>query len=433
MRVSRVVSGYRTVRAEMPRGWREPSRALGANARFREELGLDPARPIVMAGHQAEAWHAGILAKRLALGGVGPGARAAWIVVDQDANESAGRVRYPGVDARGVVVAREWVFGPARAGVPTGMAPAAREIPACPTDGATEDIARGLARLGESLAAHAGSATLAMQVAGAVESLVPRDKGACTLVSATRIGGTALFAEVVARMERDPDACIGAYNAAAVRHPGAEVRALEPGELPLWRVEPGRARGRAEESSAGRLVPRALLMTGLLRWAGCDVFVHGTGGEAYDRVTAEWLGEWLGVELAPAGMVTATCVPTRDGRGVVTEREAAEAAARATRARHDPAIVGDEDAARAKGAMVEEIARVKGAGGDPAGVFARMQAMLEEYRERRAEEIGALDRAAARAAAAVKSAAVWEDRTWSWVLLGEETVDELHAAVAGAI
>ena len=51
---------------------------------------------MVMSGHQAEVWHAGILTKMLALRGVAgaAGARAAWVVVDQDANEP-GIIRYP--------------------------------------------------------------------------------------------------------------------------------------------------------------------------------------------------------------------------------------------------------------------------------------------------------------------------------------------------
>ena len=39
-------------------------------------------------------------------------------------------------------------------------------------------------------------------------------------------------------------------------------------------------------------------MTGLMRLAGCDLFIHGTGGGAYDLVTEEWLGSWMGWTLA---------------------------------------------------------------------------------------------------------------------------------------
>ncbi|MEL7474492.1 MAG: hypothetical protein AAGK04_14340, partial [Planctomycetota bacterium] len=57
--------------------------------RFREQLGLPTDRPIVMTGHQAEIWHAGILARFAAAHAAAQhtGAHLAFLAVDQDSND----------------------------------------------------------------------------------------------------------------------------------------------------------------------------------------------------------------------------------------------------------------------------------------------------------------------------------------------------------
>jgi hypothetical protein len=102
------------------------------------------------------------------------------------------------------------------------------------------------------------------------------------------------------------------------RVPEARVRPLRVEgarvELPLWWM-PGRV-GRARRAvwsdelaalKVDELAPRALAMTALVRKELCDLFIHGTGGGVYDRITDLWLGEWLGGgALAPTAVVTAT-------------------------------------------------------------------------------------------------------------------------------
>lgn len=60
-------------------------------------------------------------------------------------------------------------------------------------------------------------------------------------------------------------------------------------ELPLWaglgqgeQADAARARlrSRAGRCASRSLAPAAVLMTALLRWLGCDLFIHGTGGGA---------------------------------------------------------------------------------------------------------------------------------------------------------
>lgn len=93
-------------------------------------------------------------------------------------------------------------------------------------------------------------------------------------------------------------------------------------ELPLWAVrwnEPRRRvfvdladsepvfvfdDGEFIDRNEFALLPRALLLTAVMRGYLCDLFIHGTGGLVYDRITEQWWGDWAGDVLAP--MVGAT-------------------------------------------------------------------------------------------------------------------------------
>ena len=60
-----------------------------ARTRTRSALGLDSGRRVAATGHQAEIWHAGILAKDLAVAAL-PAARVHY-VADHDANRICGK------------------------------------------------------------------------------------------------------------------------------------------------------------------------------------------------------------------------------------------------------------------------------------------------------------------------------------------------------
>src|SRR5690606_35198771 len=90
------------------------------------------------------------------------------------------------------------------------------------------------------------------------------------------------------------------------------------------------------------LMPRALSMTALVRMHACELFIHGTGGAAYDAITDEWIPAWLGVPVAPTGMATATMHLPLD-RFAIDAGTVREAATLAHKARHDPAVLNDGD------------------------------------------------------------------------------------------
>jgi len=78
-------------------GW--PTRAHTAGPFARETrclLHLPDDRPVIMSGHQAELWHPGIAAKAMIARAAADnaGGIAAWITVDQDANDPT-QIPYP--------------------------------------------------------------------------------------------------------------------------------------------------------------------------------------------------------------------------------------------------------------------------------------------------------------------------------------------------
>ena len=134
-------------------------------------------------------------------------------------------------------------------------------------------------------------------------------------VFASTLHKSDLFGELVESMVREPRTMGEAYNQACEAFPDAGTRPLaireRAIELPLWRIRPGEARmpvysTQLDEIPRDQLAPRALLMTAIVRLAGCDLFIHGTGGAAYDRITERWIQTWLAQDLAPIGVASAT-------------------------------------------------------------------------------------------------------------------------------
>lgn len=435
------------------------SRLAAAHRRTRERLGLPTDRPIVMSGHQLAFWHPGILAKwffTAAAGAPEHGLAPAWVWVDQDAN-AFGDVRYPVVAAdTGVLAARTWRVTPTATGyLPLTSSPPFEPSPLPTLDGhrfATPEVAPALARIREALAAgREGATSAAEQMHRALLPLLaPLEPAPPHTFFATDLARTEVFAALVARMREDPRACTDAYNAAVAAYPdghAAEVTMLHTGvnhprgpELPLWRIPaaPGSQRLKVhaadlDDAPLDELAPRGLLMTGLLRLAACDVFIHGTGGggpDGYDRITDRWFARWLGETIAPTAVVTATLTLDLD-RFTAGADPAAAARARwlAHHARHHPALLGDAGAEDRKRALVREIAALPRHDPRRARLFREMHALLDAAAAAHADRLHELDRDADRAAARLRSLPVATDRTWPFPLYPEAALAALRSSV----
>lgn len=430
------------------RGWVRALRAATptpAKAAARTELGLDPDGPLVMSGHQAEWWHPGILAKWLAADAAaratGPSARTAWVVVDQDSNVPW-IVAYPTRDAKGGLVRAAWDLSAGAlhaADVPTACLPPVR--PPHPPTTPFPFVHDGLAAIGRSLLAHAHAASVAAQCTAALREAAGSRLPPTPVVFAASLHRLSALRDLIDRIAADPGACVRAYNEAVARHPAARLRLLDVSpsrvEVPLWRLTPGRPRRRVfahelADTPREELAPRALLMTGVLRLAVCDLFVHGLGGEVYDPVTDEWFAAWLGhaARLTPTAVASATrTLPL--GADPPTPAQIDAARWIAHHARHDPAVLGDADAAAAK---ARALAAVRAARGKPArlAAYRALQAELAAYRDRRAADIAQARSQADALAAQRHAAAVAHDRTWPFPLYPPPLLDALADEIGRA-
>ena len=421
---------------------------------FRSQLGLPTGRPIIMTGHQAAFWHPGILAKYLAADAIARTrcGSAAWLVVDQDDPPANTIVAYPVLGPGGVLRRATWDVAAGAPVRPSGI----------------DFVDAGLARIADAWAAHA-DATPARRVAAALADLMSPLIPPAPTIFATDLCRTQLFGVFVETMAANPETCALAYNAAAAAHPSAGIRPLladpvqDRFELPLWSMRDATVRERDDAPTGtlphGRvsyrnrvyaedlprtprdvLAPRALLMTAMMRLAGCDLFIHGTGGggdgahEGYDRVTEAWLAAWRpkGFEgnLAPVRTVTATRLLPLPGGEAPSTGDVAVASWRAHRARHDPALLGDHAAAAEKSALLDRIAAAPRRSAARREAFLQMHAALERSRHAHADAMHRFDEDAARARALAGNADILADRTWAFPLYPPSMLERLRDEIA---
>ncbi len=398
-------------------------------------LGIATDRPVVMSGHQPAVFYPGIVAKLAALmhSAEQTGACPVWIVPDQDVVD-------PFVLRIPLGCGEDLQVNDVRI---AGEVPAL--IPACslgPTTDFVRDIPVQLEGLVERLHAYSFEETLARQCGHAIVELACAWLGVDmpTVVFASDLAATASFGALADAMHADPLACVQAYNRAAAMFPEAGVRALvidgDRVELPLWRVQAGRVRQRVFADELGEIpceerMPRGLLMTAVARSALCELFIHGTGGWAYDQVTEEWMRFWRDTELPPMAHVTAT--QRLDLGGNEAMLDPARASWEAHHARHTPAMVGDADAAAAKAKIVEQIKDHQRAGTDPFPAYAALHALLQRYRAANSEALRALEQQAAQAKVHRRAFELANDRTWAFVLFdekcGQALMDRVRAAM----
>lgn len=178
-------------------------------------------------------------------------------------------------------------------------------------------------------------------------------------------------------MRSDPGRCTDTLREAIAAVPGSGLRPPYGDELPLWAAPVGQPTVRHIATPSDLddaevlLFPRAVLTTAIMRLAVCDLFVHGTGGAMYDRVTDRWVQAWLGQTPPPFAMVTADVYV--DHAALTRSAAALEQATVAVRTvRHDG---GDPQLKQRLLAAIEALPR---GGPERRQAFAQMHVQLQQ-------------------------------------------------------
>lgn len=426
----------------------------------RVQLGLPTDCPILATGHQATLWHPGILAKYLSLDAAreATGFAAANVIVDQDV-EDFGGFDVPVLRADGSLAAKRIELAHAKTDVPIALHGAFQPIAPSRATYAGEFIAHGVERIVSAVEQHTNAPNAARQMAHALEDLMQPWAKPFASVFASDLSSTSLARAIVQHMASDPHACAEAYNRAISDTPETGIPPLlvrdDYVELPLWRVGSDGRRQRAYDSdvhawldlhahrkttqsianeNAFMLMPRALLMTAIIRLGLCDLFIHGTGGARYDVIMEQWIKAWLGVRVAPVAVVTATVrLPLQHE----TDTDFISAKRTARKMWHDPAAHANAVASSdnlpsdGKRAWLEEIARNPRNSLERRRAYLAMHARLEALREQPPYDEAVLEaqQALARARQAARNAVVASRRDWAFPLYPPAMIDDLAASI----
>ncbi len=424
----------------------------------RKELGLAVDRPVIATGHQALLWHPGILAKYLAVNAF---ARAnelasANLVVDQHVGRF-GDFEIPIRKVDGSLGVRRLELCRPPANVPMGrfgaFAPLA--VPANP-GGAILAVDVGVQKIFGAVSAHRAAPNAALQMAAAIADLMRAWVQPMPDVTATDLVGTSLGVAMMKQMAADPVRCAECYNRAVQAVPEAGIGPLmirdDYIELPLWRIREDGERMRAYDGDAEQaignvetktreagskidLLPRALLMTALVRLGMCDLFVHGTGGAIYDRAMELWVRDWLGVEAGSIAVVTA------DVRLPLSQDEESidlvSAIGAARRAWHDPDLLNDpkprSGPSRTKEKLIREIEAMPRSSPLRRAKFLEMHDQLAQMRQSRAADLRAAQMRAEDGRRRAGDQAVAAKRDWTFPLYPTETIDELARTIGQTV
>ncbi|MDP7030133.1 MAG: hypothetical protein QF733_07930 [Phycisphaerales bacterium] len=384
---------------------------MAGDAAARGMLGLPEDRPLIVTGHAPHVPHPGLLAKYIAARSLADrcGGVLVNLVIDTGTDHLA-RLDVPVRSKGGLLSAASVAMADERDGVVATRA-AAEVRPLAVPAAATPEVRDALTDVWSAWTQAEGS-TAAAQAGDMIERLLSPRVGAFRSTYASTLLSTPRGAQLLDAARADPQGCVDAYNAAA-RASGGRVRVLDPHEMPFWAVNAAGVRRRASDADLGgsdTLMPTALVTTAIVRCSLADVFVHGTGGWAYDRVMEPWVRDWLGWSPAPAVMVTATLPLAGD---------LADASLRAARqARHDPA--GSAGVSEMKRSWLRKIESL------PRGGGARREAFRQMHDALKAASNPSMVRGASRAAAAARR------RDWPFLFYACEDLDAMEAAVNAA-
>lgn len=410
-----------------------------------KELGLPDTVLTAGTGHQAELWHPGILAKyawahALTASAPDSSAQAAQVVhllVDTDVRPPLS-IRVPvvaaGAGADRVLTTLTHQFGPAtRAGVVACAYPAGLPMPLQLGEAtfALPCVEEGVARIERALRAPAPDAAAQAWLTMRALCGAPVDGPAWTRTSA--LLRTTLGDALLERAQRDPAACVRAFNTAA-RSVARVARPLQHRgdagtELPFWTwgADGVRRAVTSHELPALRgtnapLAPRAFLTSAIARAALCSRFVHGTGGHVYEQATERFMHEWLGATLPPFDMATATLrLP------FATEHDSPVTPSIRRRAWFDPdgAFGGAASPSAHKLALLAAVNALPRRSAERRAAWRAMHEELARAREARVHELGALMQREEADRARVREAAIRAERTWAVPLYPAEMVQTL--------
>jgi len=419
---------------EWPTSLSAPSSSTLIKART--QLGLPADSPMIASGHQPIVFHPGIVAKLIAMDhwAKKTGSATVWIVPDQDVLDPA-LIRVPGMDGDVLTVTSIRLGGE-----PNELSPVA----IIPPIAVRQDLPEELESIGTWLMGYEHESSLARQFASATIGMVCERLGIDEprLMYASELLGIEAGSVLIDAMLDEPRRAIESYNRSVARFSDAGVRPMSISddriELPLWRLEDG---GRSpvfvdpahiEGVDRSNLIPRGLLMTGVMRSVFSDLFIHGTGGDHYDHITEHWFLDWLGQPLAPAVAVSATM---RLGFDLPTTLDPDRAMWNVHHARHDPAMLGDESAAQKKTDIVNAInaSKSKDDHAQSARLYTELHKLLSRVRVEHAQKLAEFDAAAERAQHARQTLALANDRTWAFPLYSDAQLQILKAEIVGAL
>ena len=415
-----------------------PAEWLGSARSHAKRSGAE--KVTVVSGHQAFAWHGGLVAKLFAALAA---ARACdgelvWIITDND--DTPSDVFSVPVHDRALGRARKQVI--AMSGEEEGCSPrggafeASAEIPAG-LGLLLGDSAERIEGWVKALGQHEDAPSAGHQVTRALFDFFEIDTSMVSMIGASEVARTDMFMAFSQSMHSDAQSMAAAYNEAVGEVPAAGVPPLvrhptKGWELPLWTVDGTGARRRV--FSGGPLpevlLPRALSLTGFARLHMGHLFVHGTGGRVYDGATERWIERWLGERLAPMATATADVALPLPGDAPGGE-EVARAHWLAHHAKHTPSVLDDDEGQSLKDALVERI-RVAESFGERSALFAELHVLLGRMRALHAEKLARFDERARELARAFAEHALLRDRTWPMVLFGAEVVRSLRAEIDGS-
>lgn len=305
----------------------------------RRALRLPDSGKIIAAGHSPQNWHPGILAKFIAMRTISQEMGAASVVLNIDTVAGdPGLVDVPFIDLDGLPCSSSIRLFDSLPDRSLGMQPACEPADLSWLDAMPDLDGAPLQRLSSAVREAGGDLSLANQVIRALIDLNRSWIGRPNVLNASRLLKTPCGRWLLERMQRDTVRCCEAYNAAVSVDPDAGIRPLdiEKGELPLWDIRADQRRtARRQDLDDSNVLPKALVTTAIMRMAGCDLFIHGTGGARYDALMEGWLRQWLDVEVAPFMMVTADVqLPLPDAEAIARLGQGLVSHGR--RAYHDP-------------------------------------------------------------------------------------------------